>query len=258
MFFRRGGNKNPDTQPGRSAAASPPEGDQPIAAALAVKAIVNLYAKNISRNGTISPDTLFCSLGAVAGFAAQHAVLEDLKSRGLAPPCEELMIVKSKNGESYFLGDKLNALLVPEKLDSMSAFTILGGAAMQHGADAKDLPDCLEMFEHALATIGTDAYGVPRLPEGQRSWLAPRKAVEIFWPAVKTAFTREPIVPVPGFRLVESHQWPLLLAKVGVIFMDMLKPSGIAPARAVKAFMEAAVPMSKIDPASLNFSGKPN
>jgi hypothetical protein len=38
--------------------------------------------------------------------------------------------------------------------------------------------------------------------------------------------------------------------------MGLLKPSGVAPARAAHAFMEAAIPMSKIDAAGLNFSGK--
>lgn len=120
------------------------------------------------------------------------------------------------------------------------------------------MPDCLEILRHAIGTFGTADFGLPRRPEGQRSWLQPRKAVEIFRPSVLSAFTREPVVPVPDFKLVEPRHGPLLLANVGVYFMGLLKPSGVAPARTAHAFMEAAIPMSKIDAAGLNFSGKAN
>lgn len=256
----------PDARPdsiGTAGAAARPaintrpwEPDQAVAAGLAVQAISKLLGKHIARNNAISPDTLFVTVGALTGFAAQYALLQDLKGRGLTPPCDDMLVVLARNGARYFASDKLNAMLVPERPESISAFSLIGGAAMSHGTTAGELPDCLEIFRHAIDSFGTADFGQPRLPEGQRSWLQPRKAVEIFWPSVLTAFTREPIVPIPDFKLVEPRHWPLLLANVGVYFIGLLKPSGVAPARAVRAFMEAAIPMSKIDPATLNFSGK--
>jgi len=258
----------PDARPdlvGTAGAAARPaintrpwEPDQALAAGLAVQSISKLLAKHIARNNAISPDTLFVTIGALAGFAAQHAVLQDLMARGLTPPCDEMMVVLARTGERYFASDRLNAMLVPERPESVSAYSLIAGAAMSHGATADELPDCLDIFRYAIDSIGTADFGLPRLPEGQRSWLRPRKAVEIFWPSVLTAFTREPIVPVPDFKLVEPRHWPLLLANVGVYFIGLLTPSGVTPARAVRAFMESAIPMSKIDPATLNFSGKAN
>jgi len=258
----------PDARPdlvGTAGAAARPaintrpwEPDQALAAGLAVQSISKLLAKHIARNNAISPDTLFVTIGALAGFAAQHAVLQDLMARGLTPPCDEMMVVLARTGERYFASDRLNAMLVPERPESVSAYSLIAGAAMSHGATADELPDCLDIFRYAIDSIGTADFGLPRLPEGQRSWLRPRKAVEIFWPSVLTAFTREPIVPVPDFKLVEPRHWPLLLANVGVYFIGLLTPSGVTPARAVRAFMESAIPMSKIDPATLNSSGKAN
>jgi hypothetical protein len=84
----------------------------------------------------------------------------------------------------------------------------------------------------------------------------PRRAVEIFWPSVRTAFTREPVVPVPGFKLVEPRHWPLALAVVGAGYLALGKDT-LAPTQAVALFMEAAVAMSKIDPTAVKFAGTP-
>jgi hypothetical protein len=64
------------------------------------------------------------------------------------------------------------------------------------------------------------------------------------------------VVPVPGFRLVEPRHWPLALAVVGAGYLALGKDS-LPPARAVALFMEAAVAMSKIDPATVKFAGTP-
>ena len=84
----------------------------------------------------------------------------------------------------------------------------------------------------------------------------PRRAVEIFWPSVRTAFTREPVVPVPGFRLVEPCHWPLALAVVAAGYLALGKHN-FPPTQAVALFMEAAVAMSKIDPTAVKFAGTP-
>ena len=55
---------------------------------------------------------------------------------------------------------------------------------------------------------------------------------------------------MPGFELVEPHFWPLAFATMAAGFMGQFKTK-ISPALAVKTFMEAAVPMSKVDPASV-------
>ena len=79
--------------------------------------------------------------------------------------------------------------------------------------------------------------------------------MEIFWPAVRTGFTREPVVPVEGFKLVEPRHWPLVLTAVAASYMAATKQS-VPPALALKIFMEAAIPMSKIDQTAVHFVGE--
>ena len=112
----------------------------------------------------------------------------------------------------------------------------------------------MDIFERVTKSIGTPGFGIPAMPEGHRPWLMPHRAVEIFWPSVRIAFTREPVVPVSGFKLVAPRHWPLALAVVGAGYLALAK-GAFAPAQAVALFMEAAVAMSKIDPTAVKFAG---
>jgi hypothetical protein len=73
---------------------------------------------------------------------------------------------------------------------------------------------------------------------------------------LETLFCSEPIVPVPDFKLVAPRDRPLLLAAVAASYMPAMKAS-LPPVLAMKIFMEAAIPMSKIDQSSVHFVGTP-
>jgi hypothetical protein len=165
------------------------------------------------------------------------------------------VVAQAPNGERYYFGDRLNAVLVPQTLESTAVWSILGGEALKLGAAKEDLPDCHAIFERTAKSIGTPGFGVPELPPGHKSFLTPRRAVEIFWPSVRTALTREPVVPVAGFKLVEPRHWPLVLAAVAASYMAAAKQS-VPPAVALTIFMEAAIPMSKIDQTAVHFVGE--
>ena len=82
----------------------------------------------------------------------------------------------------------------------------------------------------------------------------PCRAVEIFWPSVREALTREPVVPVPGFALVEPRHWPFALAMVAASYLPATK-AALPFGQAIAIFMEAAIPMSKIDQNAVEFVG---
>jgi hypothetical protein len=232
----------------------PWEGDQRVAAQFAISSLVKFFPKSLARDGRLQVETLFCTIGALAGFAAQYAVRQEHVASGNAKEAEIFVIAEAPNGERYYFGDRLNAILVPETLESTTVSSILGGEALRLGTAKEELPDCHEIFERTAKSIGTPAFGVPELPPGHKPFLTPRRAVEIFWPSVLNVFTREPLVPVPGFKLVEPRHWPLLLAAVAASYMATTKGS-LPPALALKIFMEAAIPMSKIDQGAVHFVG---
>jgi hypothetical protein len=243
--------------PGAETAASrwPWEPDQSVAAQLAIGSLLKFFPKSLAQNGRLQVETLFCVVGALTGFAAQYAVRQEHIASGNAKEAEVFVVAQAPDGERYYFGDRLNAILVPEALESRAVLSILGGEALKLGAAKEELPNCHEIFERTAKSIGTPAFGVPELPPGHKSFLMPRRAVEIFWPSVRTVFTREPVVPVAGFKLVEPRHWPLVLAAVAASYMAATKQS-LPPALALKIFMEAAIPMSKIDQTAVHFVGE--
>jgi hypothetical protein len=229
--------------------AWPWEPDQGVAARLAIAALEKFFIRSLARNGSLGLETLFATVGALTGFAAQHAVRQESLAAG-RPETDGLVAVESASGERFYFGDRLNVILVPHRREDLTVWSVIAGEAMRLGA--RDLADCVDIFERVTKSIGTPDFGLP--PAGNKPWLAPRRAVEIFWPSVRTALTREPVVPVPGFKLVAPRHWPLVLAVVGAGYLSLGKDS-LPPAHAVAVFMEAAVAMSKIDPGAVKFAG---
>jgi hypothetical protein len=227
--------------------------DQTVAARLAIASLQKFFIRSLSRNGRLQLETVFCTVGALTGFAAQNALRQASLVAGRAET-DGLLALESTTGERFYFGDRLNEILVPHRREDLTVWSVVAGEAMRLGASG--LSDCVEIFERVTKSIGTPAFGVPTLPQGNRPWLMPRRAVEIFWPSVRTAFTREPVVPVPGFKLVEPRHWPLALAVIGAGYLSLGKES-FPPARAVALFMEAAVAMSKLDSAAVIFVGTP-
>jgi len=220
------------------------------AAGLAMGALNALIAKTLAKDGRLQLETLFSALGALAGFAAQHAVRQECVVDGGMAEDEAFLIVQSKSGERFYFGDRINRQLAPEHPQAMTLFSIVGGEAMRLGAKKEELPDVLGIFERVAKSLDSPDFGVPDMPAGHKPYLSPKKSVAVFWNAVVTAFTREPVKPVPGFALVEPKLWPLALATMAAGYMGQFQKH-LSPALAARAFMEAAVPMSKVDPANV-------
>jgi hypothetical protein len=234
--------------PAGAVRAWPWEPDQTVAARLAIAALQKFFIRSLARNGSLQLETLFSTLGALTGFAAQNAVRQESLAAGRAET-EGLVAVESASGERFYFGDRLNAVLVPHRPEDLTVWSVVAGEAMRLGAG--DLSDCADIFERAVKSLGAPGYGLA--PAGNKPWLMPRRAVEIFWPSVRTALTREPVVPITDFKLVAPRHWPLVLALVAAGYLSLAK-DGFPPARAVAVFMDAAIAMSKIDPAAVKFA----
>jgi hypothetical protein len=221
-----------------------------VAAKYAIGSLQTFFLKNLSKEGRLQVETLFATVGALTGFAAQHAVGQEYVATGRANETDISAIVESKSGERYYLGDQLNAVLVPKRRESLAVWSIIAGEAMCLGASKRDLPDCIEIFDRVVKSIGTSEDGNPRsIPGHARPWLTPRQAIAIFWQVVFAAFANEPVPPVPDFNPIEQCYWPLVPAMVSARYLSMANPV-FPPALAVGLYMEAANSMSKIKFAS--------
>jgi hypothetical protein len=196
-----------------------------------------LMAKQIKQSGEVHAETLLTEIGALAGFAAQMSIRKAIiAERGLEPD-SILVEVVTKNDERYYFSDVLNWILF-ENMDkppySVWAYV---SAAIPEGLRmlAPDIPD---IVSNAARTIGTRRFGVPRVPSAQAPRKLPRASLQEHWRSMQdelTATRRHP------------SEWPYDLAAAA--YWQMFTSRDSVPLHVAAAIvMEAAIPMSKIDP----------
>jgi hypothetical protein len=187
----------------------------------------------------INIETALTALGALAGFSAQMAIREYFIKAGKITEEKAFATVKTKDGSTYFFGDLLNEPLITTQKDQHSVWNFVGGAAQ--GLGAKELPDLRDIFSHVASTVGSDKFGVPRLPASNMPHATPFDLLNKFWNPIRNHLAIS--TDTPG-------SWPYVLGQATQILMIRAK-GVIDPALAAKVVMEAAIPMSKCDPASV-------
>ena len=122
----------------------------------------------------IHAESLFTCLGALSGYACQAYVRQA--------------------GTRAGAGAGLNLPLAESPL---SVWALVGRAVQKAG---KPLPDIGEIFAHVTQTTGTNAFGVPRTPDGHRPRHAATFYLEQIWPQIlpiARRFCRKPaLLPV--------------------------------------------------------------
>ena len=180
-------------------------------------------------------ETILTAVGALAGFAAQHGIWEAVVKPGKMALQQAFVIVETRSGETYFFGDFLNNILATQKPEYLSVWKIVGSAAKAMGAT--ELPDLVPMFKYSAETVGSPQFGIPNLPESHTPSLLPRDALIRFWPGA-LKMLRVGADPLTCAVDVATAAEQLMLSMKGEI----------DPALAARIVMEAAIPMSKVDP----------
>jgi hypothetical protein len=199
--------------------------------------IADWVMREVKDQRGIHCETLLTVIGALAGYAAQQALWEGMVKPGKLAIAQAFKVMETPSGATYFFGDTLDSLLVSMEPKHVSVFKIVAGGVLAAGGD--HLPNINDLLRHSAATAGTSAFGLPRLPDDHLPSILPRAALERFWPDARMLLA-----------LSDPLQWPLLMAHAAQKLMLAMKGS-IAPDLAVKIVMEAAVPMSRVDPATV-------
>ncbi len=181
-------------------------------------------------------ESILSLLGALAGFACQIAARNHLEEATGEIPDNEFVAVGTDSGQTFFFGDAINRPLAE---DEYSIWSLAAGAAQHLGCE--DLPDIDDIFRHVAATVGTEDFGLPRIPDDHRPMDTPLNFLKFVWPRV--------------FPLVEKFcetpaEWPILFG-LAVQEIVILGKEAIDPGLAVMIVMESAIPMSKIDPGEI-------
>ena len=210
-------------------------GKQYDSAAIAGKILELVLGETAEPDG-IHVETVLTALGALAGFAAQMAIREDFIKSGKVSAEKAFKVVTTKDGATYYFGDVLNEGLVATRQGSLSVWSLVGGAAQHLGA--KSLPDLKDLFAHVSRTVGGSSFGVPRLPAEHMPRQLPFELLDKFWNPVRNFMATS--VSAPGY-------WPLVLSYAAQIAIKRAQGL-VEPEVSARIVMEAAVPMSKVDP----------
>lgn len=196
-----------------------------------------LMARQIRQGGRIHAETLLTEIGALAGFAAQIAIRRSIVEPQGLDPSSLLVEVVTKNDEVYYFSDLLNWMLF-ENMEKppYSVWAYLAAAVPN---DIKLLlPDVAEIVSRTARTIGTRHFGEPRVPREHMPAKSPRSALEENWGILQSELRSSGRDPAEWpYDFAAAAQWQMLTGG-----------ETLALPVAVRLVMEAAIPMSKINP----------
>ncbi len=203
------------------------EKDPHVAAKIASKELLERFLTVMKDDKGVHVESVFVALGALAGFACQQSALTRLARKETQA---SLMTITDNNGKNYYLGDAINQPLLEDRL---SVASLVGGALESYG---ETLCDIEEIVKHTIASIGTEAFGQPRLPENHQAHYQPLDCLKLWQPL------KEQILDV---FLVPASDWGLAYGLAIQSFMEQAK-TVLSPDIAGIIVMEAAIPMSKV------------
>ena len=196
-----------------------------------------LMANEIRRRGQIHIETILTEIGALAGFAAQISIRKSIIEPQKIDPDEILSEVVTKNGEKFYFSDMLN-WIVFENLGTPPYSIWAYVMDVVPSASRHLLPDVSDIVSYAARTVGTARFGIPRLPPAHMPHTAPRAALEEHWRTIREEFETSKRQP---------EEWPYDLAYAAQWQMQTNRDRLALPLAAA-IVMEAAIPMSKVDP----------
>lgn len=215
------------------------------AACVAIDRIRNLLIDAVACHGAHA-GTLLAATGAIAGFAAQFAVWENIIRPGKGRLQRELQVMSNgKDGQRYFYGPATYGFLVPRENGGPSLYEILVDGAVRAGARRQDMPEVLKIIERVAKAFdsGVD-FGNPETPHEHRPVIAPRLMLERLWPEAKSILCESKGLHVD--RIPVEH-WTLVLGLVAQQIIQLMR-GVIAPHLAVSMLTETALAMSMVDP----------
>jgi hypothetical protein len=197
-----------------------------------------LMAEEIKRGGRIHAETILTEIGALAGFATQMSIRKSIIEPQQLDPNEILAEVVTRSGEKYYFSDTLNWILFENVTQSpYSIWAYLLDVVPQQ--DRALLPNVADIVGYAARTVGTAQFGVPRLPAEHMPHRTPRAALQEHWRLVREEFAGSRRDPAEWpYDLAFAAQWQMLTSR-----------ERLALPVAARIVMEAAIPMSKVDPA---------
>jgi hypothetical protein len=221
----------------------------------------NNLPRLLTINGKIHAETFVAASGAIAGFAAQQALLAQRPNFSIeelndSSTNDGLSIVRSPRGDRYLDGDPLKAMVFCNWKPTPTTARLwewAAGGAVDAGLDKSEMPDTLAMWEHVNRSIQGDLEGMPSVPKEHWPHLAPAQLLERLWPIAKLLLIGKGSgarVPSRIGLVVEPHWWPTITGMATGVAIQQVK-TDLDPRTALIIAMETAIFTLKVDPAKI-------
>ncbi len=215
-------------------AKEPNTAELPLRLEAGAKAINQRLIAGLKNDKGVHFESFLTVLGALGGFSCQVSVCEQERAGTLphpGPGKTVWAVANGANGKRYYFGDALNQPLVEGPL---SIWSLVVGILQHLGADR---PDIASIFQHIASTVGTDGFGVPRIPEDHAPGDLPLNYIKVVWPHV---------FPLVKEISAKPADWPVVFG-IAMQQAIMMGKDMVPPALCASILMECAVPMSKVD-----------
>lgn len=205
--------------------------DPLVGAKLGAKEILRSLLPRIKDAQGVHIESQLCALGALAGYACQASLRAQALTKGL-PETAAFRTVVTRDGKRYFFGDPLKYALAGAP---NSVWRIAAGVEGQSGVERT--PDLDELIHHSASLMGSDDFGIPRVPPRHQPKDTPANYLKTLWPA---------LFPTVKLYCPKPPDWPVLY---GLAIQETLRASSdvIDPEVAFSLVVESAIPMSKVD-----------
>ncbi len=198
--------------------------DPQIAAKLAAKEIKHrVLSTLIEPGGRVHVESAFAILGSLAGYEClQYTLISFIENPNSAG---KIMTIKDKDDKTYILGDASNKNIsfvfsvISQKLKDLNA----------------EVPDINEIIAHSTSVIGSEDYGVPRIPEGHQIGFNLVDTIPLYGSFMN-------IVLLP-FK-VKREDWRLAYA-LAICTLIQESKDILDPSISAKIVFECLIPMSK-------------
>jgi hypothetical protein len=216
-------------------------------ASLAAAALKQLLLQRVVRRGS---QTLLVAAGALAGFAAQNAALEQgellTRRRDLVAP-ESLMLRRSTDQRRYLLGRWINAPLLLGYGHGFPLHRFVIQSAAAAGLKRNQFPDYWELERKIAKAAAEDGFGALEESEGREPVARPQDVLKAIWPAARRVFIAPMPMEYPDEPPLHEAHWPVLLSQLAGKLQASASPA-IDPLIAANLVMESAIIASKLDP----------
>lgn len=204
------------------------------------------------KKGVLHAANAVSALGAWAGAFAQAQARAMLATGALPATETALLQVTTKDGAKYFYGDAINACLMEGGAKAPSFWQFAGVVAGDAEAAAKI--DVRDIARRAAADLGTSKFGKPQIDGRYKLSEQPIEALRKHMPVLARRLHE---IGVPATKLT------VVFGSVAQSFANFAAgeikevPVNTPMKRAdiARLYMEAAIPMAKLDMAALGLAG---